>query len=340
MDQKGIDEIKTSFDREADDAKSPRQVEDLRVKYLGRKGVLRSLMEELKKADPADRPVLGRLINSLKQHIAQTIQSKKSAVASPEGRTPAKSAFDPTLPGVNYRVGGRHVALQTLWRMIEIFVGLGFDVAEGPEVETEYYNFDALNIPKEHPAREERDNFYITDTMLLRTQTSPMQIRVMEKTKPPLRYIVPGRVYRPDTVDASHSFMFHQLEGFAVDRDITFVDLKNVLETFVHEFYGQETKTRFRPHFFPFTEPSAELDLACGICSGAGCPACGQKGWLEICGCGMIHPNVLRSCNIDPEEYTGFAFGFGIERPAMMKHGITDIRFLFENDVRFLGQFV
>jgi len=340
MDENSINDIRKSFNEEAASIVDAPGLEELRIKYLGRKGTIRSLMDGLKGADPAKRPVMGKLINSLKKHIDSSIKARKEQFGAPSGKKPSKKAFDPTLPGVDYHVGGRHVSIQTLRHMVDIFVGLGFDVAEGPEVETEYYNFEALNIPPDHPAREPRDNFYINDNLLLRSQTSPMQIRVMEKTKPPLRYIVPGRVYRPDTVDASHSFMFHQLEGFAVDRDITFVDLKNVLQAFVAEVYGKETKTRFRPHFFPFTEPSAELDLACGICGGEGCPACGQKGWLEICGCGMIHPNVLKNCKIDPEEYTGFAFGFGIERPAMMKHGIADIRFLFENDVRFLRQFV
>jgi len=322
-------------------------VEALRVKYLGRKGIVRDLLEDLKNAAAADKPLLGQAINELKGHLTEIIEKCKTNIATKQSftrnmpdRFPINKPYsDPTLPGLQRRAGGRHIILKTLERMIDIFVGLGFDVAEGPEVELARYNFDALNTPPDHPARDPKDNFYIGDDVLLRTQTSPMQIRVMEKTKPPLRYIVPGRVYRPDTVDASHSFMFHQLEGFAVDRDITFADLKNVMNIFVREYYGENARTRFRPHFFPFTEPSAELDMACGVCSGTGCPACGGKGWLEICGCGMINPNVLKNCGIDAEEYTGFAFGFGIERPAMMKHGIGDIRLFFENDVRFLEQF-
>ena len=223
--------------------------------------------------------------------------------------------------------------------MIRIFQNLGFSVAEGPEVELEYYNFEALNIPPEHAARDPRDNFYLDKDILLRTQTSPVQVRVMEKTAPPLRCIVPGKVYRPDTVDASHSFMFHQLEGFAVDVDITFADLKAVMNAFAREFYGEDVRTRFRPHFFPFTEPSAEMDISCMVCGGEGCALCGQKGWLEICGSGMIHPAVLEASHIDPERYTGFAFGFGVERPCMLRHGIDDIRLFFDNDIRFLSQF-
>ncbi|NQU08558.1 MAG: phenylalanine--tRNA ligase subunit alpha [Candidatus Abyssubacteria bacterium] len=342
MNADDLTRLHNAFDTEVAAAGEAQAVEALRIKYLGRKGELRHLLDGLKSADPADRPTLGKLINELKQHISKGIEAQaKTAGKAPKSAAPSTGAkVDPTLPGLPYQVGGRHVIIKTLRRMIDIFVGLGFDVAEGPEVEEEYYNFDALNIPADHPARDPHDNFYVTDDLLLRSQTSPMQIRVMEKAKPPLRYIVPGRVYRPDTVDASHSFMFHQLEGFAVDRDITFIDLKNVLNIFVHEFYGKDAVTRFRPHFFPFTEPSAELDMGCGICAGKGCAACSGKGWLEICGCGMIDPNVLNACGIDPEEYSGWAFGFGIERPAMMKYGITDIRLFFENDVRFLTQFV
>ena len=223
--------------------------------------------------------------------------------------------------------------------MVDIFQRLGFDVAYGPEVEDSWHNFEALNIPADHPAADPNNSFFIDDKTILRTQTSPMQVRVMEKQPPPIRVVVPGRTYRPDTVDASHSFMFHQLEGLMVDEGVTFAHLKAVLRIFVQEYFSPETRIRLRPHFFPFTEPSAELDIACSICSGSGCPTCGQKGWLEIMGCGMVDPNVFKSVGIDPERYTGFAFGFGVERPAMLKHGIHDMRLLFENDVRFLAQF-
>jgi len=323
--------------RGARDAAASGEAGAVRTCYLGRKGILRQFVQQIAALPAEERAAAGRKTNELKTKLeALFAESAPSAEPSADGHRPF---FDVSLPGEGPRLGKRHPVMQTLNEMIRIFQNLGFSVAEGPEVELEYYNFEALNIPREHPARDPRDNFYLAKDVLLRTQTSPVQVRVMEKSAPPLRYIVPGKVYRPDTVDASHSFMFHQLEGFAVDVDITFADLKAVMNAFVGEFYGSEVKTRFRPHFFPFTEPSAEMDISCLVCGGRGCALCGQKGWLEICGSGMIHPAVLESSHIDPERYTGFAFGFGIERPCMLRYGIDDIRLFFENDVRFLSQF-
>jgi len=318
-------------------AGSPTEVEAVRVKYLGRKGALRDLMKGLAALPADEKAAAGKAINEVKLALSALFDSGDAgAAAQPKA---ARSSFDVTLPGVPPEVGKRHPIMQAMQKMVDIFQKMGFSVADGPEVETSYYNFDALNTPADHPARDENDNFYLTKDVLLRTHTSPVQVRVMETIEPPLRYIVPGRVYRPDTVDASHSFMFHQLEGFAVDEDITFADLKAVLTNFVRAFYGQDVRTRFRPHFFPFTEPSAEMDMSCLVCDGKGCALCSHKGWLEVCGSGMIHPHVLESSHIDPERYTGFAFGFGIERPCMLKLGIDDIRLFFENDLRFLSQF-
>jgi len=323
--------------QDARDAAAPGEADAVRTRYLGRKGVLRQFVQQIVALPAEERAAAGRKTNELKMKLeALFAESAPSLEPSADGR---RCFFDVSLPGERPRLGRGHPVMQTLNEMIRIFQNLGFSVAEGPEVELEYYNFEALNIPPEHAARDPRDNFYLAKDVLLRTQTSPVQVRVMEKAAPPLRYIVPGKVYRPDTVDASHSFMFHQLEGFAVDVDITFADLKAVMNAFVGEFYGSEVKTRFRPHFFPFTEPSAEMDISCLVCGGRGCALCGQKGWLEICGSGMIHPAVLEFSHIDPERYTGFAFGFGIERPCMLRHGIDDIRLFFENDVRFLSQF-
>ena len=330
-----IDRLLADAREEILQATSPERLEELRVKYLGRKGAVRDLMKGLSDVAVDQKAAAGKAVNELKGELTQLLTGK----APKQREKGAAPAFDVTLPGERPNIGKRHPIMQTLQEMIRIFGKMGFSVAEGPEVELAYYNFDALNIPPGHPARDERDNFYLGKDVLLRTQTSPVQVRVMEKTEPPLRYIAPGRVYRPDTVDASHSFMFHQLEGFAVDVDITFADLKAVLTAFAHEFYGSDVRSRLRPHYFPFTEPSAEMDISCLVCGGEGCALCSQKGWLEVCGSGMIHPEVLKASGIDPERYTGFAFGFGIERPCMLKHGIDDIRLFFENDLRFLSQF-
>jgi phenylalanyl-tRNA synthetase alpha chain len=332
-----LDSLEKAFRERLGSADSAGALEQLRVEFLGRKGKLAEIMKRLAGVASAERPGIGKRANELKQWLETAVRERAAGLAA--APSAARSTFDPTLPGIRPRLGRRHIIQSTIEEMVDIFQRLGFDVAYGPEVEDSWHNFEALNIPADHVAADPNNSFFIDDTTILRTQTSPMQIRVMEKQAPPIRVVVPGRTYRPDTVDASHSFMFHQLEGLMVDEGVTFGHLKAVLQIFVQEYFSAETRIRLRPHFFPFTEPSAELDIACSICSGSGCPTCGQKGWLEVMGCGMVDPNVFKSVGIDPEKYTGFAFGFGIERPAMLKHGIHDMRLLFENDVRFLAQF-
>ena len=335
--QAELEDIWKRFEEQLAGAETPEVLEKLRIEYLGRKGRIGALMKQLPTLPAQERPAFGRNCNELKQAVDSALKQREGSLKTrPRTR---RAGVDVTVPGIPVRLGRRHVIQQTLEEMIDIFQRLGFSVAYGPEVEDDWHNFEALNTPADHPARDRRDNFYITDNMLLRTQTSPVQVRVMEQQKPPIRVVAPGRVYRPDTVDPSHSFMFFQLEGLMVDEGVTMRDLKSVLNMFVHEYYSPDAKTRFRPHYFPFTEPSAELDMMCSICKGEGCRTCSGKGWMEILGCGMVDPNVLEAVDIDPERYTGFAFGFGIERPAMIKHGIHDIRLLFENDVRFLEQF-
>lgn len=319
----------------AADAKS---VNELRIKYLGRNGVVADILSSLSKAAPEERPEAGRLANSLKNRLTEELRLKEEALkkAAP---LEAKGKIDITLPGIKNELGSRHPLTKTIDEISEIFLRQGYNLVEGPEIETEYYNFEALNIPLEHPSRDAFDTFYIKGGHLLRSQTSTMQIRVMEKRKPPLRIIAAGKVYRPDAVDASHSFMFHQLEGFLVDEKVSFAELKGALYLFVKEFFGEDVKMRFRPHYFPFTEPSAEVDISCIICEGKGCSVCGRKGWLEILGCGMVNPNVFKAVRYDTKKYNGYAFGLGIERIAMLKYGINDIRLFFENDLRFLRQF-
>ena len=332
-----LDRLERDFQSQLASAASPEALERVRVEFLGRKGRLAEIMKALP-GIPADRrPAVGRRANEVKRALESAVDARAKELArhAPKRAT----ADDLTLPGVPVRLGRRHVITQTMVEMVDIFQRLGFDVAYGPEVEDVWHNFVALNIPLDHPAADPGNSFFIEDTVILRTQTSPVQIRVMEHQKPPIRVVAPGRVYRPETVDASHGYMFHQLEGLMVDEGVTFRDLKCVLNLYVREFFSADARTRFRPHFFPFTEPSAELDMACSLCEGKGCAACRGKGWFEILGCGMVDPNVLAAVDIDPERYTGFAFGFGIERPAMLRHGIHDIRLLFENDVRFLEQF-
>ena len=332
-----LDALKNDFDAQLAAAESVEALENVRIAYLGRKGKIAEVMKGIPALSAEERPVVGKRANALKRSMEAALEKRKTSLAA----TPAaKTAHgDLTLPGIPLDLGHRHLITRTRDEMVSIFQRLGFDVAYGPEVEDRWHNFEALNIPDDHPAADPFNNFYVTDNVLLRTQTSPVQIRVMQQQKPPVRVVVPGRVYRPETVDASHSFMFHQLEGLMVDRDVTFRHLKAVLHLFVQEFFSPDARMRLRPHFFPFTEPSAELDISCFICDGKGCPTCGRKGWLEVAGCGMVDPNVLEGVGIDPEEYTGFAFGFGIDRPAMLKYGIHDIRLFFENDVRFLSQF-
>ena len=330
--------IKANFEREI--SQNTLDAEQLRIKYLGKKGELTSVLRGMGSLSAEERPVIGQMANEVRTWIEQTLQSQMEQQKNKkiEERL-KKEAIDVTIPGTAVEIGHRHPLAKVEEELREIFVGMGFDIAEGPEVEYDYYNFQALNIPENHPARDTQDTFYITDNILLRSQTSPVQVRTMEKQKPPIRVISPGRVYRSDAVDATHSPMFHQLEGLVVDRGITMGDLKGTLELFAQKMFGKDTKIRFRPHHFPFTEPSAEVDVSCFVCGGKGCRLCKGEGWIEILGAGMVHPNVLRGCGIDPEEYSGFAFGIGLERIAMMRYDIDDMRLLYENDTRFLKQF-
>ena len=319
--------------------KSKEAIVEFKNKYLGRKGELASLFRELGGFPPEERPVIGELINTIRGRIEARVNSLITVFAQDERIQRLKAEkVDVTLPGRYLPSGKRHPITQIMNDVKRIFLGMGFTVAEGPEVETDYYNFEALNIPKDHPARDMQDTFYISDDILLRTHTSPVQIRVMQSQKPPLRVIVPGKVYRRDS-DITHTPMFHQVEGFMVDEHITFGNLKGVLSAFLHSLFGEDIAVRFRPSFFPFTEPSAEVDIQCVICNGKGCRVCKNSGWLEILGSGMIHPMVFKAVGYDSERFTGFAFGMGIERIAMLKFGIDDIRLYFENDVRFLRQF-
>jgi phenylalanyl-tRNA synthetase alpha chain len=305
-------------------------LEEFRIKYLGRKGQITQMLSQIGKFPPEQKPQAGQLANKIKQDVTKAFEELKNALQTQKGKS--KELVDVTLPGIPVRLGKKHVVTQTLNELLEIFGRMGFGVAYGPEVEDEWHNFIALNIGPEHPARDPSDNFYISDDILLRSQTSTIQIRVMERTKPPIRVVAPGRVYRPDTVDATHMYMFHQLEALVVDEGVSMVDMKTTIEQFIHTFFGPDTKWRFRPSFFPFTEPSAEVDLLLKDKTGG-------ESWVEMGGCGMVDPNVFDAVGIDSEKYTGWAFGFGIERLAMRKYEITDIRLLFENDLRFLSQF-
>lgn len=314
------------------------RLEEIRVAYVGRKGLIRDLFTQLGQVDPAEKGQAGALINGLKDELAALIDARARSLAT---STPTKttSSLDLTLPGRRRRRGRRHPLYQTLDEMKDIFLQLGFEIVYGPEIETEFNNFEALNIPLNHPSRDAFDTFYVEKGILLRSHTSPVQIRTMMARKPPLRIVAPGRVFRPDTPDAGHSPMFTQMEGLMVGEEITFAHLKGVLEVFFQKTFGEGTKMRLRPSFFPFTEPSAEMDISCVICGGKGCSACKVSGWMEIGGAGMVHPKVFENVGYDPEQYTGFAFGLGVDRIAMLKYGITDIRLLTENHLRFLSQF-
>ncbi len=321
-------------------ADSVKALDEIRVKFLGKKGELTAILKQMGKLTADERPVIGQLANEVRASIEQHIESRTAELkaAGTAARLKAET-IDVTMPGVKRPIGKQHPLNLVLDEIKDIFMGMGFDIAQGPEVEYDYYNFEALNIPKDHPARDTQDTFYITDNILLRTQTSPVQIRTMEQQKPPIRVIAPGRVYRSDAVDATHSPMFHQIEGLVVDKGVTMADLKGTLEIFVKKLYGEDSVVRFRPHHFPFTEPSAELDVQCFSCHGEGCRLCKGEGWIEILGCGMVHPKVLSICGIDPEEYSGFAFGMGLERIVMRRFNIDDLRLFYENDLRFLNQF-
>lgn len=315
-------------------------LEAARVKYLGKKGELTAILRGMGSLSAEERPVIGAAANVVRQNIEADIAKKESELKKDAlaARLEAEK-IDVTLPANEKRVGVLHPLRQTENRMREIFIGMGFEIVEGPEVESTHNNFDALNAPADHPSRDETDTFYLSDNVVLRTQTSPVQIRAMQTRRPPIRIISPGRVYRCDPADATHSPMFHQLEGLVIDKHITLGDLKGTLDQLARSMFGEGTKTRFRPHNFPFTEPSVEVDFSCFMCGGKGCRLCKGEGWIEMLGAGMVHPNVLEGCGIDPEVYSGFAFGIGIERVAMRKYGIDNMRLLYENDIRFLEQF-
>ncbi len=317
-----------------------KSLEELRLKYLGKKGALTAILKQMGKLSPEERPVMGQLANEVRTKIENIITEKTSALKQKALEEKLKlECIDVTLPGKSHKLGHKHPLSIVLDDMKEIFIGMGFTIAEGPEIEDNYFAFDALNMPKEHPARDEQDTFYINDNTILRSQTSSVQVRTMKSQKPPIKIIAPGRVYRTDTVDATHSPTFHQIEGLVVDEGITFAHLKYTLETFVKKLYGENSVVRFRPHHFPYTEPSAELDVQCFKCAGKGCPLCKGEGFIELLGCGMVHPDVLSNCGIDSEKYSGFAFGIGLERLTMRRFKINDLRLFYENDVRFLQQF-
>ena len=338
--KQALEQIKATAEQALHACTDLKELDAIRVKFLGKKGELTSILKQMGKLSPEERPVIGQLANQIRGDIEQNIANRMAEIKQAEMERQLKAEkIDVTLPGRKFQIGRKHPLTAVLDEIKDIFLGMGFDIAAGPEVETDYYNFEALNLPKNHPARDTQDTFYITDNILLRTQTSPVQIRVMEKKKPPIRVISPGRVYRADAVDATHSPLFHQIEGLVVDKNITMADLKGTLEIFVKKLYGEESVVRFRPHHFPFTEPSAELDVQCFSCKGEGCRLCKGEGWIEILGCGMVHPKVLQNCGVDPEEYSGFAFGMGLERVVMRRYNIDDLRMFFENDMRFLTQF-
>ena len=316
------------------------KLNDVRVAYLGKKGELTAILKGMKDVSPEERPKVGQLVNETRVKIETLLEESRQKLEEAVREEKMKAeVIDVTLPSKKNSVGHRHPNTIALEEVERIFVGMGYEVVEGPEVEYDLYNFEKLNIPADHPAKDEQDTFYINKDIVLRTQTSPVQARVMEQGKLPIRMIAPGRVFRSDEVDATHSPSFHQIEGLVIDKNITFADLKGTLEEFAKELFGEDTKVKFRPHHFPFTEPSAEVDVSCFKCGGKGCRFCKGSGWIEILGCGTVHPNVLRMCGIDPDEYTGFAFGVGLERIALLKYEIDDMRLLYENDVRFLKQF-
>ncbi len=335
-----IEQIKARATEEIKNVVELKNLNDVRVKYLGKKGELTLILREMGNLSKEERPVIGSIVNETRDVLENLISSKEAELKNKELEERLKTeTIDVTEPSKKINLGSMHPITRINKEIEDIFIGLGYEIADGPEVEFAMYNFDKLNTPEDHPARDSQDTFYINDNIVLRSQTSPVQARVMESKKPPIKIICPGAVYRSDSVDATHSPVFHQMEGLVIDKNITMADLKGTLEAFAKTCLGEKTKLRFRPHHFPFTEPSAEVDVSCFVCGGKGCRTCKGEGWIELLGCGMVHPNVLRNCGIDPEEYSGFAFGFGVERIAMAKFGIDDLRLLYENDVRFLKQF-
>ncbi|MDS0527492.1 phenylalanine--tRNA ligase subunit alpha [Clostridium sp. SHJSY1] len=326
--------------KEIEAVKTTAEVQELRVKFLGKKGELTTILKSMGGLSKEERPVVGKMVNDVKKVVEDKLDFISREIKEKEKNEKLESeVIDVTLPGKKNDIGKRHPLELTVERMKDIFISMGFSIEDGPEVELDYYNFEALNIPKNHPARSEQDTFYINDNIVLRTQTSPVQVRTMENQEPPIKMISPGKVYRADSVDATHSPIFYQMEGLVIDKGVTFADLKGTLELFAKKMFGDKVQTKFRPHHFPFTEPSAEMDATCFVCGGKGCNVCKGSGWIELLGCGMVHPNVLRNCGLDPEVYSGFAFGFGVDRMVMLSYGLDDIRLLYESDMRFLNQF-
>jgi len=337
------DKLKNIVDQavsQINDSEGMEKLNDIRVAFLGKKGELTSVLKSMKDVAPEDRPKVGQLVNEAREQLEKILEEKKTMFLKKVREEQIKmETIDVTLPAIKPVMGKHHPNTIALEEIENIFTGMGYEVIEGPEVEYDYYNFEALNIPANHPAKDEQDTFYVNSNIVLRTQTSSVQVHEMEKGKLPIRMIAPGRVFRSDEVDATHSPSFHQVEGLVIDKNVTFADLKGTLAEFAKELFGEETKVKFRPHHFPFTEPSAEMDVSCFKCGGSGCRFCKGSGWIEILGCGMVHPNVLKMSGINPEEYVGFAFGMGLERVALLKYEIDDMRLLYENDVRFLNQF-
>ncbi|MCD8369066.1 MAG: phenylalanine--tRNA ligase subunit alpha [Clostridiales bacterium] len=335
-----LEKIREEALKQIDSSDALERLNDIRVAYLGKKGQLTAVLKSMKNVAPEDRPKVGQMVNEVREQIETRLEETKAELARKAREEQLKKeVIDVTLPAKKSEIGHSHPNTVALEEVERIFIGMGYEVVEGPEIEYDEYNFTKLNIPPNHPAKDEQDTFYINKYIVLRTQTSPVQARVMEKGKLPIRMISPGRVFRSDEVDATHSPSFHQVEGLVVDKNITFADLKGTLEEFAKEMFGENTKVKFRPHHFPFTEPSAEMDVSCFKCGGKGCRFCKGSGWIEILGCGMVHPHVYEMCGIDPDEVTGFAFGVGLERIALLKYEIDDMRLLYENDIRFLKQF-
>lgn len=335
-----LEQIKVEALKQIEASDALEKLNDVRVNFLGKKGELTAVLKSMKDVAPEDRPKVGQLVNETREEIEKVLENARAKMERTVREAKMKTeVIDVTLPAQKNNVGHRHPSMIALEEVERIFVGMGYEVVEGPEVEKDYYNFEALNIPADHPAKDEQDTFYVTEDILLRSQTSPVQVHEMEKGKLPIRMIAPGRVFRSDEVDATHSPSFHQIEGLVIDKNITFADLKGTLAEFAKELFGEETRVKFRPHHFQFTEPSAEVDVSCFKCGGKGCRFCKGAGWIEILGCGMVHPRVLEMSGIDPEQYSGFAFGVGLERIALLKYEIDDMRLLYENDARFLKQF-
>ncbi|MGI6777249.1 MAG: phenylalanine--tRNA ligase subunit alpha [Acetivibrionales bacterium] len=335
-----LNNIKSRAEKELSSVQTIQELDNIRIKYLGKKGELTTVLRGMGSLSPEERPLVGQMANEARAFIENRIEEVKTVLINKErANRLEKEIIDVTMPGKRKRLGKRHPLSMVLDEIKTVFIGMGYEIAEGPEVEFDYYNFEALNIPKGHPARDEQDTFYINENIVLRTQTSPVQIRAMESRELPIKIICPGRVYRSDAVDATHSPIFHQVEGLVVDKGITMGDLIGTLQVFAKSLFGEDTEIRLRPHHFPFTEPSSEVDVSCWSCGGKGCRVCKNEGWIEILGAGMVHPKVLENGGIDPTKYSGFAFGLGLERTAMGRFNLDDMRLLYENDVRFLKQF-